>query len=149
MSEVCGICSTRGITNTLLYTPEGAGYARVLRRQSLFSLVVYTMYTQSMPDMGLRTCIFFPYFYICLLIIILINIYKCLFYLIKHYIFITNLGLWEYHNFITIWGFGEMITKPISDLHHYTLYFLKSISLMKTVINSKLYLWINLWITCV
>ena len=42
MSEVCGICSTRGITNTYLCTPEGAGYARVLRRQSLFSLVVYT-----------------------------------------------------------------------------------------------------------
>jgi hypothetical protein len=57
------------------------------------------------------------------------------------------LGLWEYHNFITIWGFGEMITKPISDLHHYTLSYLKSLSLMKTIIISKNYLWINLWIT--
>ena len=52
-----------------------------------------------------------------------------------------------HNNFITIGGFGEMITKPISDLHHYTLFFYKSLSLMKTVINSKLYLWINLWIT--
>ena len=40
-----------------------------------------------------------------------------------------------------------MITKPISDLHHYTLSFSKSLSLMKTIIISKFYLWINLWIT--
>ena len=40
-----------------------------------------------------------------------------------------------------------MITKPISDLHHYTLSYSKSISLMKTVINSKINLWISLWIT--
>ena len=54
-----------------------------------------------------------------------------------------------HNDYITIWGFGEMITKPISDLLHYTLSLYKSLSLMKTIIISKLYLWINLWITCV
>ena len=56
-----------------------------------------------------------------------------------------------HYDFITISIFGEMITKPISDLHHYTLSFTKSLSLMKTIIISKFYLWINLcinlWIT--
>jgi hypothetical protein len=40
-----------------------------------------------------------------------------------------------------------MITKPISNVLHYTLFFYNSLSLMKTIIISKFYLWINLWIT--
>jgi len=56
-------------------------------------------------------------------------------------------GAMGHYDCITISIFGEMITKPISDLHHYTLSYLKSLSLMKTVIISKNYLWINLCIT--
>lgn len=52
-----------------------------------------------------------------------------------------------HNNFITIWVFGEMITKPISDMHHYTLSYYKSLSLMKSIIISKMYMWITLWIT--
>lgn len=52
-----------------------------------------------------------------------------------------------HYDCITISIFGEMITKPISDLLHYTLFFYNSLSLMKTIIISKFYLWINLWIT--
>jgi hypothetical protein len=44
-----------------------------------------------------------------------------------------------------------MITKPISDLHYYTYIFSQSLSLMKTIIISNIYLWItmciSLWIT--
>jgi hypothetical protein len=40
-----------------------------------------------------------------------------------------------------------MITKPISDLHYYTLFKLISLSLMKTIINSNIYLWITMWIS--
>lgn len=133
-----------GVLRTLLYIPRRAGGSQGITKPMIIS--PSSIYNTCL-DMGLRTCIYFPYFYIYLLIIILINIYKCLFYLIKHYIFITNLWLWEYHNFITIWVFGEMITKPISDLLHYTLSYLKSLSLMKTIIISKINLWINLWIT--
>ena len=40
-----------------------------------------------------------------------------------------------------------MITKPVNDMLNYTLFISKSLSLMKTIIISKFYLWINLWIT--
>jgi hypothetical protein len=52
-----------------------------------------------------------------------------------------------HYDCITICIFGEMITRLISDSSHYTLSFIKYLSLMKTVINSKMYMWINLWIT--
>jgi hypothetical protein len=56
-------------------------------------------------------------------------------------------GAMGHYDCITICIFGEMITRLISDSSHYTLSYLKSLSLMKTVINSKMNLWINLWIT--
>ena len=66
MSEVC-VYIVLGVLRTLLYVPP-KGLATPGYYEE--SIIPPSIYNTLCLDMGLRTCIFFPYFYICFYIFI-------------------------------------------------------------------------------